>query len=66
MDDSAREFVGTFQKFMQDVINQAAVGQSTRTPLGEKLEAFLGTDAALLQIWPSPSWGPTSENRRSG
>lgn len=50
MDDSAREFVGTFQKFMQDVINQAAVGQSTRTPLGEKLEAFLATDASLLPI----------------
>lgn len=50
MDDSTREFVSTFQRFMQDVITQSAVGQSTRTPLGATLEAFLGTDASLLPI----------------
>ena len=48
MDDITREFLSTFQRFMSEVVNQAAVESSDLTPLGVIVQDFLGADIATL------------------
>ncbi len=50
MDDATREFASTFQRFMSEVISQAAVGSSDVTPLGKIVEDFLRSDVAILPV----------------
>jgi hypothetical protein len=50
MDDATQEFIGTFQKFMLEVVNRHGVEQNARTPLGDLVEQFLEQDPAELPV----------------
>ena len=48
MDDITREFLSTFQRFMSEVVNQAAVESSDLTPLGVIVQDFLGAPGSAI------------------
>lgn len=50
MDDSTREFVETFQRFLREVVNEATVGGSSLTPLGQTISEFLAADVSQLPM----------------
>jgi hypothetical protein len=50
MDDSTREFVETFQRFLREVVNEATVGGSSLTPLGQTISEFLAADLSQLPV----------------
>ncbi len=50
MDDSTREFIDTFQRFLREVLNGAPVGGSSLTPLGQTITDFLAADVSRLPV----------------
>jgi hypothetical protein len=50
VDEQTREFVSTFQTFMRDVVNQSSPDAARLTPIGERVEAFLGEPIAGISV----------------
>ena len=50
MDDKAREFIEIFQRFLREVVNEAPVGGSSLTPLGQTVAEFLGAEVSQLPV----------------
>jgi cell division protease FtsH len=50
VDDRTSEFVGTFQQFMREVINQVPAGEDRLTPFGAIVEDFLGESIRTLPV----------------
>lgn len=50
MDDSTREFVDTFQRFLREVVSDATGGAASLTPLGQAISEFLEADVSQLPV----------------
>ena len=50
MDEKTRDFIETFQRFLREVVNEAPVGGSSLTPLGQTVAEFLRADVSQLPV----------------